>query len=318
MPRSTPSASAAQRTMKKLLLALILVLVGCPSNAPQQVDASDFDAGLAVDAAVAPHRVGSFNPTCSGTGIPHVVSGVQTSACAKVDTTSATDVIVPATVNGVITSTGGQLTQALNVLAGTNFLSIGSGASTTGTIRMANATDIRARDVGNTSDRVLITTDTSNELFIGTDSGFTTTQWGLLRLAATQLYVGTATNQDIFLTGSAIAVGFPIIGNTSMSSPYAVHGKVTDATAGAFTVASATYKYDIIQLTGATAATVTFPLPASDAAAYYKTLINTSGVTKTIAAGAAATTQPFNTGNTARFMFDSGGVHLAAASTAYP
>mgnify|MGYP000300006626 CR=1 FL=1 len=92
---------------------------------------------------------------------------------------------------------------------------------------------------------------------------------------------------------------------------------VTDATVGTFTLASSSYKYDSINLSGGTAGTVTLPDPGSAAGSYYKTIINTSGVTKTLTDGHAA--QPvLTTGFLGRYLCDMTGMHAMATPIAYP
>jgi len=265
-------------------------------------------AGVTVWAAAAG---GGTTPT--GTGFTHITAGAQDVASKKVDLTAAADVIVPATAGGVVTSSGTALQQASNVLAGTNFVSVGAAPALNGAYRLSNAGKVTWRNQGGTADYCGAMVDTSNNLYIGSNDADAEKVSVVILNGASGAYLKAAGAYQIVLDGTNINAYVPIVGGGT--SPYGVHGKVTDATAGTFTLTAASYKYDAIQLTGATAGTVTFPA-STDATAYSKTIINTSGVVKTLSNG-GATTLIFNTGNIARVLFDTAGVHLAAASTAW-
>ena len=109
----------------------------------------------------------------------------------------------------------------------------------------------------------------------------------------------------------------PVIGDSGNSSPWGVHGKVTDASVAPFTVTAATYAYDVIRLTDTTTGTVTFPRPSTDAGAYTKFVCNLSASnTKTISNGAGTTVAlAANTG--AMICFDQSiGTYLKSAAVA--
>jgi hypothetical protein len=130
---------------------------------------------------------------------------------------------------------------------------------------------------------------------------------GLWMDTGTSLAVGNgnATNVTIYSGGgiiigsggaTTIQMGVPIVGLTAFSSPYGVHGHVSIAFPGATltrTTTAAEYALSSQVFTGArtAASLVTYPAPASDAAAYYKWVQNstTGGFNLTITTGAGAT-----------------------------
>jgi hypothetical protein len=118
-----------------------------------------------------------------------------------------------------------------------------------------------------------------------------------------------------------IAAALPIIGEVSASSPYSVHGGVshTFASDANYTVTAAQYAYDcLIFVTGSwtTSHTITVPAPASLAAGYYKTIINTTSYTITVSTG-TGTTRNVASGQSQRFWIDSTGVRFAGSNASY-
>jgi hypothetical protein len=329
------------------LLFLLALLTGCPST-PPELDAGELRLPDATQVE-AGHRVGSFSPTPSGTGLRKVVAGVESSAAATlvdadVSASAAIGVskLAPAGTNGFVLkttagvagwaaagggasagATAGQVqtgdgiggfTAPANVLAGTSFVSIGATPAASGGVRLANATGVCTRNVGNTADVCSTFVDGSDWLYLGSDGVFAKQAAYAYLDAVNQLRFAINGAAIAYVTSTSLLSTVPIYGT---SSPYGVHGKTTVTTTGTFTLASADYALEAIMLTGGTAGTVTFPTPSDDAHAYTKTIINTSGVTKTLTDG-GATTQTFNTGFSARFLFDLAGVHLTGGSTAYP
>jgi hypothetical protein len=293
----------------------------------------------------------SFSPTPGGTGVRKVAGGAETSTASTIvdadvaaGAAIAVSKLAPSATNGqVLTTTAGVtgwaaaagggasagatagqvqtgngaggFTAPTNVLAGSGFVSVGATPATTGTLRLANGSDIRMRDVGNTNDRVMMMMDSGNQMYIGTDPGFTTTLPGTLRIAAgSPITIGTTIFQNLVINGGSLASLNPIYGN---GSPFSVHGKTTVATAPPFTLAAADFILDAIMLSNAGAGIVTFPAVSVDSGAYYKTVINTGAGTKTLSNGGAST-PTLATNLTGRYLFDVAGVHLTGPTVAYP
>ena len=192
--------------------------------------------------------------------------------------------------------------------------SFGTTPAAAGAVRMPNAASLSARNAGNTADKPLIEVSTDDQIRFGYGSGAGPAPAGYVFHDGGNFGWYSGSVYKFYVSTLTFEMANPVIGN---ASPYSVHGKTTVATAGTFTVAAADYVYDAILLTGGTAGTVTFPLPATDAVAFYKTVINTSGVTKTLSNG-GATTQALATATTGRYLFDTAGVHLVSPTTAYP
>lgn len=203
--------------------------------------------------------------------------------------------------------------------AASSFLSVGATPATTGAVRLANGSIIKARDVGNTNDRVICDVTSSNEIFIGTDSGFTATQWGTMRIAAgSPIIIGTTVYQNLHVDSAALKTLYPIIGYSGDNSPYSVHGGVahTFAADTNYTVTAAQFALDRLRFnTGSwtTGRTVTLPHPASVAVGYYKTIFNNTTQTITVSTG-TGTTKTLATTLAQRFWFDSDGVSFAGAT----
>ena len=336
--------------MKKSLFALFalaLVVAGCPSRAPE-VDASAFEAGTAVE-----HRLESFNPTCTGSGLPHVVSGVQTSACALVSQTAdvtgvlavanggthrsalgtglqvlrtnagATDTewATPATsagVSGQVQTSDGAcaFTAPANVLAGASYVSIGASPALSGAVRLANAGQIVGRNVGGTADVPLLYVDSSNDVWLGDAAAAN------IRTRATSgfnvyldSYGGFVFKIDSTNTYNAL----PIIGN---STPYGVHGAVLISMgAVSVTVTAAQYALDFLIFDNtANGLRAYFPTPADEAHSYTKECAfagtgTTLVINRLDGAGAAVTLQP---NSKTRVRFRPGGAYRSYPADTYP
>jgi hypothetical protein len=241
------------------------------------------------------------------------------------DDAASTATAVPATDTGVVRVSGGAFANSANFTedgAGNaslaSSLKIGATPATAGTVRLPSGASISARNVGNTDDLSLVTTDASDRLFIGTDTAFTSTKQpntiNIFASATIDLGIGAG---DVLLLGSTIQAAKPYVGESAASSPWGVHGKVDVAIAGNTTLTAAQYQYSAIKFTGAPGAgfTVTFPTPASDAAGYWKWLWNATGQIATIQL-AAGTTKTLGVGNGAWFWFDTGGARQAGAAIA--
>jgi len=194
-------------------------------------------------------------------------------------------------------------------------IAFGTIPSTTGTIRLANNSDIRMRDIGNNNDRVMMMMDSSNEMYIGTDPGFTTTQPGTMRLAAgSGLTIGIATAQNLYMNSATLQSLLPIIGRSTV---YGVHGVGEQAMADTNqTPANTVYCYNTIKTTGAITANKTLTLPtATDAAGYTKIINNTcTGAFSIIVSVGAGTTATIANGYSATVLMDSRGVTLITDS----
>jgi hypothetical protein len=223
------------------------------------------------------------------------------------------------TANGVVTSSGTALQQASGVLAGANFISISSGGAPPATSALLRASNgpaggiLSARNFAGTQDLAIINVDASNNIVfgdttsngngaslhgggngIGTVDGYHVTLDALNAAGHADITAGGV--RGIRVTQSSTAMGLPAIGDSLVSSPYGVHGHVSIAFAGATatrTMTAAEYALSSQVFTGARTAafTATYPAPASDAAAYYKWVQNstTGGFNATISTGAGAT-----------------------------
>ena len=188
-------------------------------------------------------------------------------------------------------------------------VSIGGGTlATTGTVRFANGSSIYARGSGATSELMI---GLSGDLLRCGDANNTSLvceSFGNVYLRVNGVDKFIANTTDCTLT-------VPVHGD-GVGSPYGLHGKIADATAAPFTVTAATYKHHQNRLTNATAGTVTFPLPASDALAYTKFVVNPTAGIKTISngsAGAATVALAANTGALIAFDFTLGAYLVSPA-----
>lgn len=272
------------------------------------------DANVASGAAIAASKV----VQATGTGFPHVTSGVLDAASIKVDVTNSAHVTVPATANGVVTSSGSVLQQAANVLAGSGFISIGATPSATGDVRMQGVSAIKAIRAG--TDYNVLNISLGSFIDIGDSAGseFISARpgaGGIFRVLS-----GAAAFEAFTVTETQVQAGYPIVGTINNTSPYSVHAKTTVATAGTHTMTATEYSPDAIMFSASTGGTYTFPLPATDAGAYYKTIIYTGNSSAVITNGGGA---PKNVtvgpGTTMRCLFDTAGVHpLSGSAGAYP
>lgn len=325
--------------MKKHLFALfallVLALVGCPSSAPDKpIDASMFEPCLALDASIdgsTPHRLGSFNPTCTGTGLPHVVSGVQTSACSLVVQTTDVTGVLPmanggtnvsalAAANGVVTSSGTALQQATGVLAGTNFVSVGAAPAAAAALRLPSPGNAYARNNGNTADLSVFETDNTDSVWIGSSSAATKqfTNIYLYNASSGNVAFGAGGATEFAIRGATgfVESGLPITGGSgyASSSPYGVHGvgsvALPTGVNATTTLVAAVYKNFTIQTTAALTANQNIVLPtATDATAYTKVINNIcTGAFSVIVQCTAGAFVTIANGKSAMVLVDSRGV----------
>ena len=193
----------------------------------------------------------------------------------------------------------------------------GSGAgsvASAGNYRIPSTWIMRGRNAGDSFDYDVLSFGSVGALFVVLGGvNIATTIVKADTLGTVLLRVGSADQFSATATDCALAV--PIHGD-GISSPYGIHGKIADATAAPFTVTAATYKHYQIRLTNATAGTVTFPLPASDALAYTKFVVNPTAGIKTISngsAGAATVALAASTGALIAFDFTLGAYLVSPA-----
>lgn len=172
----------------------------------------------------------------------------------------------------------------------------GATPATAGTDRFSNDSTAQGRRVANDGDVVLWHWGTGNELFVGTNEGFTSTQPGNVRISSAGYVMlgGGSGNQDLVVgnTGGINGTRLPIVGHGS--SPHAMSGRAPQAMADANqTPAAAVYSRAEIQCTGALTAirTLTLPHPASEDASYEKKIENatTGGFSITVSTGTGTT-----------------------------
>jgi hypothetical protein len=244
----------------------------------------------------------------TGTGFGHSTAGSWDAASKKVDLTAAADVTVPATANGVVTSSGTALQQASGVLAGTNFVSVGTAPAAAGGVRIANADGVFMRNAGGTADVCATFVDSSNWLYLGADGVFGRQASYTYVNATGQVRLSIGGTTSLYVTSTSLLLTVPIYGT---SSPYGVHGIGVQAMADANqTPASSIYQYGAICTTGALTANRDLTLPTvTDANAYSKWINNTctgafSIVLKCVGPGSTVT---IANGKSAWIMFDSRG-----------
>jgi hypothetical protein len=208
----------------------------------------------------------------------------------------------------------GGFSAATNVLGGTSFLSIGTTPSTTGNLRLTNVVTIRFRNAANTADLSVYETDSSNNVYFGTDASFSGTHSvPTMRFdTTTSLIFGINGVRQVELQANNVILGKPVIGNSLATSPWSgCNGTTSQAMLDANqTLAAASYANTGISTSGAITAnrTLTFP-SATDAQGYLKWLNNTcTGAFGIIASTGAGTTITVANGKSAFLWFDSRGV----------
>ncbi len=222
-----------------------------------------------------------------------------------------------ATVAAAVKILNSRLIVAPTLTTSANGIAIGSGTfASAGEIRAVyNAFNINVRNGGNTADVNVI-----GVVNTGVYVGSTTADIVALRsVSSGAIYQQCGGNGFIVETGFT-RNGAALIGNTDYNSPYATHGGTTLAvTASPTTPAAAVYAYEFCSFTGTFgAATVTYPLPATNTKSYTKFLVNLTNGTLTIGNGGGATVALTATvANAAEIYFDTAGAHLRAAVLTY-
>ena len=226
----------------------------------------------------------------TGSAFAKVTAGAWDAASSKVDTTNSAHVTVPATANGVVTSSGTVLQQASGVTAGGTWIGLTTGASlaTTGLIRLGYvATDIilQAPNSGAT-DTPILQRNAADRFRFGDAGSWAIDLYGtnvsIYGSTATYMYAPGGSVVAIQLASAATLTGKPIIGNSAEISPWSCHGGIAfSTTANAdYTVTAAQYAYDWLEVTTSTwsvSRTMILPAPATKAAGYYKYVFPTTG-----------------------------------------
>lgn len=169
-----------------------------------------------------------------------------------------------------INSGSSTLAAATNVVAGTNFIGIGTTPATTGALRIANNSAITWRNQSNVSNKVVLNMDSGDVLRLGDNTTAMVEQY-----SGTWGVYGGSLYEILVTQSTSVSFGLPRHGN---STPYASEGQVTIALSGNVTLTPAQYSKAILKFTGPHAATdtITLPHPASEDASYKKFFKNTS------------------------------------------
>lgn len=177
-----------------------------------------------------------------------------------------------------------------------------AGCATQGMLRAPNnALVLTYRNAGGAADLAVVDTDASDDLFLGTDSGFALGR-------PPQLHLGASTS---------IRATRPVLGDTAVSAPWGVHGEVTIDMADAnYTAVAAEYAVGIIKNGTATPMTAgrTLTLPdATDANAYYKFIRNLGAFAVTVTNVSAGTSVAVAAGMSAWVGIDAAGAFRMTA-----
>jgi len=256
---------------------------------------------------------GGTTPT--GTGVPKIVGGVQQGAAALVvdaDVSSGAAIagtkVAPNFGAQTIQTTGGLSVQASASIGGATVAS-------TGTVRLPSASQIVARNAGNSGDVAMIATDASDQVFIGSPSNLVPT--------AQYTYVSAINSGYGYINGSvvftwsagAVQTAQPI---TGYGAPYAGMNGLFSKTltaAQSYDLSNVEYVYSILQFVTSGANIVRLP-PPTNAQSYMKFVWNLSGggtisVRDTNGAAAAAT---LASGTGAWFLWANGIVKQMSAA----
>ena len=109
-------------------------------------------------------RTGGDSVTPTGTGIRHVVNGVETAAAATIVNA---DVSATAVIAGTKVSPNFG-TQAITTTGAVNF---GTTPATAGDVRVPNAGLVEFRNAANDANLIMLGSDTSNRCFLGDSAG---------------------------------------------------------------------------------------------------------------------------------------------------
>ncbi len=215
----------------------------------------------------------SFNPTATGTGIPKIVSGVQTAAAA---------LVVDADVNAAAAIAGTKVAPnfgAQNIVT-TGFASVGTTPATTGVIRLPNGSGTSAINAMNgaaNADITVCEVTSGNLCTVGGDINLTKVCTSLYALALTSVICNVASSARLTIDNTFAYFQVPIVGG--VSTPYGVHGSVLSAMTNAdYLVPASEYCYQEFiapaTLTLTAARLVKLPTPAVESFSYTKEIVN--------------------------------------------
>ncbi len=242
---------------------------------------------------------GASAPT--GTGIPHVVGGVQDAAAS---------LIVNADVHASAAIAGTKVDPTF----GAQNVSVGATPATAGDIRLKSAVSVQGRNNANGANLTVLQTNASDELYIGCNTSFASnyTYTYLSPVTAGYLYAGST--PALIWSATNISAALPIVG---YSTPYSVNGMFlkTMTAAQSYDLTGGEYSNTIFRIVSNGANVLRFP-PATDAAAYTKFIWNASGggtisVRDTNAVSAMAT---LSSGTGAWFLFSDASVKQITAA----
>eukprot|EP00697_Spironema_sp_BW2_P008860 gnl/Spiro4/23585_TR11653_c1_g2_i1.p1 gnl/Spiro4/23585_TR11653_c1_g2~~gnl/Spiro4/23585_TR11653_c1_g2_i1.p1 ORF type:complete len:591 (-),score=-101.37 gnl/Spiro4/23585_TR11653_c1_g2_i1:13-1785(-) len=235
--------------------------------------------------------------------------------------TPMTAIVIGAT-DTIYLSTGlggtAQLTINSSSAAFTNPISIGAFPATTGDIRLPSVGTISGRNATDNTDLNMMTLLGNDDLILGSGPSYALPVGTVYinSTSGTVVSMGAATRLGI---GNQITCGVPVIGESSVSSPYGIHGIGTQAMSDTDqTVAASVYCFNTIKTTGAITANKNLILPsATDDAGYTKIINNTctGAFAIVVGDGGVGSTVTVVNGTSAVVLFDSRGATLAGAPT---
>ncbi len=264
-------------------------------------------AGVPVWAAPAG---GGSTPT--GTGIPHIVSGVYN---------GATSLIVDADVNAAAAIAGSKIDPNFSgqTITTTGNIKLGSTPATSGNVRLPYQGSILANNSTSGANLNLIASASPDALSVwGTGANYGNASYFIGNGASASFE--TAAVFSCAFSSTNVRAGVPIIGHTGQASPYGAHGGFNHSFASdaSYTLTAAQYAlYDCEFSTGSWTSghNCIFPHPASDAVGYTKRVINLTSYGITVSTG-TGTTKSLSAGQSEVFRFASGGVtHGGSAVT---
>lgn len=258
---------------------------------------------------------GASTPT--GTGLPHIVGGVQNAAAS---------LLVNADVNAAAAIAGTKVAPdfgAQDVTTAGNGLWGATPRASAGLWRFPNGATAKARRAANDGDVQVFEVDTNNDAWFGCNAANSAdSRFAMVRgNSGTLLGFGGADQVSIGTAGGAgfnsLATKLPVIG---FAQPYAgLNGlfSKTLTAAQSYDLASTEYCYSTLKFVSNGANVVRLP-PATDDQAYFKFVWNVSGggtisVRDTNAVTAAAT---LASGNGALFLWANGAVKQIGAAFA--
>lgn len=247
---------------------------------------------------------GGGGATPTGTGFRHVTAGAEDGAAA---------LVVNADVSASAAIVGSKLAASLAL---TTSVAAGTNAAAGGAVRIPSAQLLRSRNNANGGDLDIAGYDASDTLILGDGTGGGGITYKCYSGGIHYFRLGS--NDTLAIRADSIRCMMPITGEDSFyTTPYSAHGSATVAEGDTTrTEVAGIYKYTNIIYTGAMTAgrTVTFPLPASLAASYHKTIFNntTGGFAITLANGGGATIA-IAAGKTALVAFEPAGARRLTA-----